>query len=160
MGVGKTTIGKLLAAHTGKAFIDSDAVIVEKTGAGIELIFEIEGEAGFRKRESQIIDELTRQQNIILATGGGAVLVEDNRKCLSSRGFVIYLQASAEQLMRRTVRDSKRPLLQTEDRLGRIRDLLQQREPVYEKLADLIINTDNQNAKQVVSRICRKLKTI
>ena len=160
MGVGKTTIGKMLADRTGRIFIDSDTVIIEKTGAGIDLIFEIEGEEGFRKRESKVMEELTRLHGIVLATGGGAVLDKENRKYLAERGYVIYLKASAEQLLRRTARDNRRPLLQTTDRLGTIREILARRESIYEDLADWTINTDKQAAKQIVNRICRKIDSL
>lgn len=160
MGVGKTTIGKLLAERTGRKFIDSDTVIVQRTGAAIDLIFEIEGEEGFRRRESRVIEELTRQRGIVLATGGGAILDKTSRKYLTERGCVIYLKANPDQLLHRTAKDNRRPLLQTTDRLGRIREILARREPIYEELADWIINTDKQTAKQIVNKICRKLNAL
>ena len=158
MGAGKSTIGKLLADRTDRQFIDTDAVIVEKTGVEIELIFEIEGEEGFRKRESRLIEELTAQDDIVLATGGGAILSPENRDCLKRRGTVIYLQATAEQLYERTVKDRKRPLLQTNDRLGKIKELLAVREPLYRQIAEIEISTEGKSVKQIVDKLCRKLK--
>jgi shikimate kinase len=156
MGAGKSTIGKMLADRTGRRFIDADSVIVEKTGVEIDLIFEIEGEAGFRKRESRLIEELTGQDGVVLATGGGAVLDAGNRKLLKQRGRVVYLQASAEQLYERTAKDRKRPLLQTEDRLGKIREILAAREPLYKEIADEIITTEGKSVKQIVDALCRE----
>jgi shikimate kinase len=157
MGAGKSTIGKMLADRTGRKFIDTDSVIVEKTGVDIDLIFEIEGEAGFRKRESRLIEELTALDNIVLATGGGAVISSDNRNHLKQRGTVVYLQASPEQLYERTIKDKKRPLLQTVDRLGKIRELLAVREPLYMEIADEIIATDGKSVKQIVEALSREI---
>ncbi len=158
MGAGKTTIGKRLAELTDKRFLDSDNEIELRTGVNIDLIFEIEGEDGFRKRECKIIEELTALDSIILATGGGAILNIDNRRHLHQGGTVIYLQASPEQLMQRTTKDQKRPLLKTEDRLGKIEELLKIRAPLYEEVADFIINTDDHSAMQLVNKICQKLE--
>ena len=158
MGAGKTTIGKRLAELTDKRFLDSDNEIELRTGVNIDLIFEIEDEDGFRKRECKIIEELTALDSIILATGGGAILNADNRRHLHQGGTVIYLQASPEQLMQRTAKDQKRPLLKTEDRLGKIEELLKIRGPLYEEVADFIINTDDYSVKKIVNRICQKLK--
>ena len=155
MGAGKSTIGKMLADRTGRKFIDVDSVIVEKTGVEIDLIFEIEGESGFRKRECKLIEELTALDDIVLATGGGAVLSDDNRSLLKQRGTVVYLQASAGQLFERTAKDKKRPLLQTEDRLGKIREILAVREPLYMEIADEIVATDGKSVKQIVDMLCK-----
>ena len=155
MGAGKSTIGKMLADRTGRKFIDADYVIVKKTGVEIDLIFEIEGETGFRKRECKLIEELTALDDIVLATGGGAVLSSENRNFLKQRGTVVYLQASAEQLFERTAKDKKRPLLQTQDRLGKIKEILAAREPLYKEIADEIIATDGKNVKQIVDALCR-----
>lgn len=157
MGVGKSTIGMRLAALTDKKFIDSDSEIINSTGVSIDLIFEIEGEEGFRKRENRIIAELTALENIVLATGGGVVLSADNRVCLKRSGTVIYLKASPEQLLERTVKDRKRPLLQTDDRLGKIKELLKIRGALYEELADIIIITDDRDVKDIVNKIYQKL---
>ena len=153
MGAGKTTIGRQLARHLGRAFYDSDKVIEERTGATIALIFEMEKEEGFRKREKAIIDELTQYQEIILATGGGVVLDPDNRKHLGSRGHVIYLVAPIDFLLQRTSRDNSRPLLQTDDPHRKLREIMEIRDPLYREIADTIIETDSCPVKQVVAKI-------
>lgn len=153
MGAGKSTVGRQLARTLELSFLDSDRVIEERTGASVSLIFEIEGEEGFRDREAQVIDELTRMQNLVLATGGGAVLRECNRRRLRERGFVIYLRAPLSLLVERTSRDRSRPLLATADPQERLRELLQEREPLYREVADLIIDTGNRTVRQVVSMI-------
>ena len=159
MGAGKSTIGKLLAERTNREFIDADSVIVEKTGVEIDLIFEIEGEEGFRKRESKLIEELTALDNIVLATGGGAVLDDENRNFLKQRGTVVYLQASVDQLYERTAKDRKRPLLQTNDRYGRIKELMDVRDPIYRQIADTVVSTDGKSVKQIVDKLVRNLKS-
>jgi shikimate kinase len=158
MGAGKTTIGRQLAEALNMDFLDSDHEIESRSGATIPWIFDVEGEEGFRKRERAIIDELTQRQNIVLATGGGAVLSESNRQCLKSRGTVIYLSASIEQLLNRTQRDRNRPLLQTEDPLARLEELMQIRDPLYREVADIIIKTDHSNIRSSVNRIIQQLK--
>ena len=157
MGAGKTTIGRQLAQALGKTFIDSDHEIEARTGVNIPLIFELEGEAGFREREAAMLDELTGRQNVVLATGGGAVLREENRQHLSERGTVIYLQATVDQLLERTRKDKNRPLLQTEDPRARLSTLLQEREPLYLELADLVVNTAQGNVRSVVETLQEKL---
>src|SRR5690554_2872722 len=124
MGAGKSTVGRFLAERLGYEFIDSDHEIEARTGVTIPMIFDIEGEAGFRQREMTVIDELTQRPNIVLATGGGVVLAEDNRRALRSRGFVIYLRSSVESLVQRTKNDRNRPLLQTDDPEKVIRQIL------------------------------------
>ena len=158
MGAGKSTIGKRLAQLIGAEFVDSDREIERHTGANIPLIFELEGEAGFRQRESQILDELTQRSNIVLATGGGAILDPDNRKHLGERGTVIYLHTTVTQQLKRTARDRNRPLLQTEDPRQRLLDLMQAREPLYREIADIVINTDGKHVKDVVREILGKLE--
>jgi shikimate kinase len=157
MGAGKSTIGRSLASLLHKSFFDSDHEIEARTGAPVALIFEIEGEAGFRQREAGVIDELTCGDNIVLATGGGAVLAEQNRHCLHSRGTVVYLQASLETLLERTRHDRARPLLQTGDREGMLRRLLEQRDPLYREVAHIIIETTHRPpatvAKEIVNRL-------
>ncbi len=153
MGVGKTTIGKRLAKKLDKQFIDSDKEIEKRTGATINLIFDVEGEAGFRDRESKLIDELTRKDGIVLATGGGAILSRLNREIMSERGIVIYLTASSELLMKRTSYDSSRPLLETDDRLGKIKSLLKERGPIYSEVADITLIVDKIPAKQVINQL-------
>jgi len=160
MGAGKTTIGKQLAQSLGYEFYDSDHEIEKHTGATIPLIFELEGEQGFRSRETKMIDELTQRENIILATGGGVVLCEENRAALTERGIVIYLSASVEQLFNRTRRDKSRPLLQTENPREKLTELLQQREPLYKNIADIVVDTGKGNIKSIVNFINKKLLTI
>lgn len=157
MGAGKTTIGRQLAKRMGWEFVDSDHEIERRTGATIPLIFEIEGEAGFRKREQVVIDELTQRRSIVLATGGGAVLDPDNRRHLAARGMVVYLRASLDTLFERTARDKNRPLLQTEDPRGRLAAILEQRDPLYREVADVIIDTDKQGAREVVRDLVRRI---
>ncbi|MFP3872943.1 MAG: shikimate kinase AroK [Thiohalophilus sp.] len=157
MGAGKTTIGRQLAQDLGKEFIDSDHEIEARTGVNIPLIFELEGEAGFREREAAMLDELTGRDNVVLATGGGAVLREENRRHLKQRGTVVYLQANVKQLLERTRKDKNRPLLQTDDPEARLTRLLQEREPLYLELADVVVNTDHGNIRSVVDTILEKL---
>jgi shikimate kinase len=157
MGAGKSSVGRQLAKALHCTFIDSDHVIEERTGVSIPLIFDIEGEEGFRQREEQIIDELTCQQGIVLATGGGAVLRETNRQHLHKRGTVIYLSATVEQLFERTRRDRNRPLLQTDNPRARIEELLTQRDPLYRQIAHHVINTDGHSVRYVVSTILQAL---
>ena len=158
MGVGKTSIGRKLAEEAGLTFIDSDHEIEARTGASIPLIFDIEGESGFRQRESAIIDELSQRDGIVLATGGGAVLDSQNRSHLRQRGKVVYLYADVDVLFERTARDRNRPLLQTEDPRGRIEDLLQQRDPLYREVADIVVETGHHNVGKVVKEILKQLK--
>jgi len=158
MGAGKSTIGRQLAKALGRKFYDSDKEIEKRTGVSISWIFEMEGEAGFREREQRVIEELTALDNIVLATGGGAVLSEDNRKRLRSRGHVVYLSATAEQLYKRTARDKKRPLLQTADRKKQIDELLAKRDPLYQGVADIVLKTSEQSIQHTVNEVIKKLK--
>ncbi|MFC1685220.1 shikimate kinase AroK [Pseudomonadota bacterium] len=155
MGVGKSTIGKQLAAKLGLTFEDSDWEIQRRTGVDIPTIFEFEGEAGFRKREKTVIDELTSQTGLVLATGGGAVLDPDNRRCLSSRGLVIYLYCSPDQQYERTQKDKNRPLLQTPNPLERLKELMEQRDPLYRQVADHVVSTEKRNTAAVSKEIIR-----
>ena len=157
MGAGKTTVGKLLAKHLGKLFIDSDHEIERRTGVKVHLIFELEGEAGFRARETAVIDELTQQENIVLATGGGAILYAENREALHNRGTVIYLRANVEDLWRRTRHDKNRPLLQTENPRARLQQLLSQRDPLYRETAHVVIDTGEQNVQKLVRQLEKEL---
>ena len=157
MGAGKTTVGKLLAKHLGKLFIDSDHEIERRTGVKVHLIFELEGEAGFRARETAVIDELTQQENIVLATGGGAILYAENREALHNRGTVIYLRANVEDLWRRTRHDKNRPLLQTENPRARLQQLLLERDPLYRETAHLVIDTGEQNVQKLVRQLEKEL---
>ncbi len=158
MGAGKSTIGRQLSRQLRLAFYDSDREIENRTGVDIPLIFELEGEQGFRKRERLIIDELTSLPNIVLATGGGAILDADNREHLAERGLVIYLHASVDQQLTRTEHDRNRPLLQTDNPRQRLEDLMQVRDPLYREIADLVIDTDGKRVMAVVNQIIRKLK--
>jgi shikimate kinase len=157
MGSGKTTIGRQLASRLNMQFFDSDREIEKRTGVDIALIFEIEGEEGFRQRETKMIKELAMLDGILLATGGGAVLSEENRNCLKSRGTIIYLKSSVEKLLERTAKNKKRPLLNTEDRSATVINMLETREPLYKEISDFIIQTDNNAIKQIINKICQQL---
>jgi shikimate kinase len=157
MGVGKTTIGKVLAESLGLDFVDSDREIESVTGADIPWIFDVEGEEGFRARESKMIEKLTIRPNIVLATGGGAILAEANRQWLRSRGCVIYLRAPISQQIERTKRDKSRPLLQTADPAQKIRELMAFREPLYREVADFSVDTYRRGPKAVCSEIQKQL---
>ncbi len=157
MGSGKTTIGRQLAKQLNMSFFDSDHEIEAKTGANIPLIFELEGEQGFRKRETAMLDELSQKNNTVLATGGGAVLALENRKMLRQRGIIIYLSATMEQLWERTRMDKNRPLLQTENPREKIAALLEQRDPLYKEIADIIIDTGTGNVKSTLKQIITQL---
>lgn len=158
MGAGKSTVGRFLAERLGYDFIDSDHEIEARTGVTIPMIFDIEGEEGFRQREQAVIDELTQKPNIVLATGGGAVLREDNRRALRSRGFVIYLRSSVDSLIQRTKNDRNRPLLQNDNPEQVIKDLLQQRDPLYMEVADLVMETQQASIYRVVKEIYDRLE--
>jgi shikimate kinase len=157
MGAGKSTIGRQLAKQLGMPFYDSDHEIEERTGVDIPLIFELEGEAGFRKREAAVIDELTKLPDIVLATGGGAILDPENREHLKSRGRVIYLHATINQQLRRTRKDRNRPLLQTENPRAKLEELLEIRDPLYRETAGLIVETDGMRVRDVVQKIMQRL---
>jgi 3-dehydroquinate synthase len=158
MGSGKTTVGRALAKKLNKRFVDSDHEIEARTGASIPLIFEIEGEESFRLREAEVIRELTAMENIVLATGGGAILNESSRKYLKSRGTVIYLQASVNHILQRTSHDKNRPLLQTADPRKRIEELARQREPHYQEVAHLVIETGRPNVQSLIQTILTQLE--
>ena len=158
MGAGKSTVGRLLAERLGYDFYDSDHEIEARTGATIPMIFDIEGESGFRRREAQVIDELTQLPHIVLATGGGAVLKPENRKHLRSRGFVIYLQSDVDNLFNRVRHDRNRPLLQNENPKETLAAILREREPLYLEVADLVVKTEDVPVGQVVRRILNQLK--
>lgn len=157
MGAGKTSVGKMLAKRLNKAFCDSDHEIERMTGVRIPVIFEIEGEEGFRLRESKMLAELVRRKNIVLATGGGAILSEQNRRLLAAHGTVIYLRAAINDLWRRTRHDKSRPLLQTGDPLGKLQELLAQRDPLYREIANIIIDTGNQSLGTLIHKIEQQL---
>ena len=153
MGAGKTTIGRQLARTLKIPFYDSDKAIEERTGVDIPTIFEFEGEEGFRNREQKMIQQLTEIKGIVMATGGGAVLREENRQLLSENGFVIYLHCDVDKLLERTRRDSQRPLLNTQDPKERLETLFDQRKPLYISIADFTIDTGILQSKDVVTQI-------
>ena len=157
MGAGKTTIGKLLAKRLKKTFIDTDHEIEHRTGVRIPLIFELEGEAGFREREAALIREITQRQDIVLATGGGAVLRKENRDALVQSGTVVYLNAKIEDLWQRTQHDKNRPLLQTQDPKAKLTELFIQRDPLYREIADMIITSGQQNVQHAARELERRL---
>lgn len=152
-------MGRQIAKRLRMDFEDSDHAIEAHTGADIPLIFEKEGEDGFRRRETAIIDELTQKPNMVLATGGGAVLAAENREHLRSRGIVIYLHSDIKHLMDRVRHDKNRPLLQTTDPEARLREIMAVREPLYRETADIIINTGQQSIRNVINVILEKIKT-
>ena len=157
MGAGKTTVGRQLAKSLDKQFLDCDRELEERTGASISLIFELEGEEGFRRRECDVLDALTARSDIVLATGGGAVLDADNRARLRSRGFAVYLDAPLDLLAERTSRDRSRPLLDTPAPKATLARILSERDPLYRQVADLVVKTDNGTAKHIVREILENL---
>lgn len=159
MGAGKSTIGRQLADVLQKEFIDADHEIERRTGASVSLIFEIEGEEGFRRRESAVIEDLTGRDNIVLATGGGAVLADSNRALLASRGIVVYLQAPIDTLLARTHRDRARPLLQDGERRAKFEEIMKVREPLYRATADIVAVTDHRAPSLVALDIAAKIRT-
>jgi len=159
MGAGKSTVGRHLAEALSFEFKDSDQEIQRRTGVDIPTIFEYEGEEGFRRRERRVIDELSEQTGIVMATGGGAVLRPDNRRDLTSRGVVIYLHCSPEQQHARTCHDRNRPLLDTEDPLLRLRQLIEERDPLYRQVADMVVSTEHRGISSVVKEIRRRLES-
>ena len=158
MGAGKTTMGRQIARRLNMDFEDSDHAIEAHTGVDIPLIFEKEGETGFRKREAAIIDELTRKSRLVLATGGGAVLSKENRQHLQNRGIVIYLHSDIKHLLDRVGHDKNRPLLQTSDPAETLRKIMQVREPLYRETADIIINTGQQSIRAVINIMLDRIK--
>ncbi|MEJ6078496.1 shikimate kinase AroK [Vibrio sp. 1-Bac 57] len=153
MGAGKSTIGRQLAQMLHLDFLDSDSEIERKTGADIAWVFDVEGEEGFRNREQEMLDELTKKHGIVLATGGGAVIRQENRTHLSARGIVVYLKTSVQKQLARTLKDKRRPLLQTDDPQSVLETLAENRNTLYEEAADYVIETDEQSAKVVASQI-------
>ena len=157
MGAGKTTVGKILAKQLGKTFYDADHEIEKRTGVKIPVIFDLEGEEGFRRRETAVIKELTMLDNIILATGGGAVIAQENRDCLKGNGNVIYLRAKPSDLWHRMRHDKQRPLLQNVDIRAKLEQLYKERHPLYMDTATIIVDTGNQPAAVVVNQIEQSL---
>jgi shikimate kinase len=160
MGAGKTTVGRQLAKRLQRRFLDSDHEIEARTGVRIPVIFEIEGETGFRSRETQVLAELAREQDLVLATGGGAVLAPENRRCLRGSGIVVYLHAPPEVLYERTRHDRNRPLLQVDDPLAKLKLLYEQRDPIYREVAHLVVEGKNGAAGQLTQRIESELRTL
>lgn len=158
MGAGKTTVGRAVARRLDRAFFDSDHEIEARTGARIPVIFELEGEVGFRARETQAISELTQRENIVLATGGGAVLDPVNREFLKTRGFVIYLRANPHDLWLRTRKDKNRPLLQTEDPKAKLEALYEVRDPLYRECAHFVIETGRPTVNGLVNMVLMQLE--
>jgi shikimate kinase len=153
MGAGKTTVGKIIAKNLGKVFYDTDLVIEQRTGVKVSTIFELEGEAGFRKRESAMIEELSQLDDIVMATGGGAVLAPENRDHLKQHGYVIYLRANVHDLWQRMRHDKHRPLLQNVDVRAKLEQLYHERNPLYTETASLIVDTGNQPVASILNQI-------
>lgn len=153
MGVGKSTIGRLLAAELNLSFCDSDRAIEERTGADIPWIFDMEGEAGFRERETTVLTELAAESGLVIATGGGIIMRSQNCQIMKESGYICYLTASLDQLVERTARDKKRPLLQVENPRQKIIELLAIRDPLYNGVADFIVNTDRRSPKSVAQEL-------
>jgi shikimate kinase len=158
MGAGKSTVGKMLAKRLGKTFFDSDHEIEKRCGVKIPTIFEMEGEEGFRKRESTVIKDLTLLEDIVLATGGGSVLLPENRSLLHDNGYVIYLRANPHELWIRTRNDKGRPLLNTADPQKRFKELFEIRDPLYSSIAHQIIETGKPNVTQLTNKLVMQLE--
>ena len=153
MGAGKSAVGRHLARLLHLEFVDSDEEIETRTGVDIPFIFEKEGEEGFRKREVKVIDELSQREGVVLATGGGAIADPESRSRLGARGFVVYLHTSVKQQLERTQRRKKRPLLENGDKEKVLRELMEQRDPLYREISDLIIETDGRRVQTVAREI-------
>ncbi|MFU8815124.1 MAG: shikimate kinase AroK [Pseudomonadales bacterium] len=158
MAVGKSTVGKLLAQALDMPFYDADHEIEVRAGAPVAWIFDMEGEAGFREREHQVLDDLTRRQGVVVATGGGAVLWPCNRQLLAARGVVIHLDSPLQRLLQRTRKDRKRPLLQQGDPRAVLMRLREERDPLYREIADYRFVTDRQGPKVLAREIEQRLK--
>ena len=157
MGSGKTTVGRFLARRLGLEFLDLDQEIERRCGVDVSVIFDIEGESGFRARETAILDELTRRDGVLLATGGGTILNPDNRGLLAERGLVVWLKTSVDQQLRRLERDQRRPLLQAPDREERLQRLAETRDPLYQECAELVIRSTNVSPAQMAARAERQI---
>lgn len=157
MGAGKTTIGRLLAKELGYRFLDSDRIIEERCGANIPWIFDVEGEQGFRQRETAMLDELSNEIGVVLATGGGAVMRAENHGLLKKSSVVVYLKTSIEQQVERTRKDRNRPLLQNDDPEGVLRRLFAVRDPLYTELADIVMYTDRKSPRLVVRQLVNRI---
>ena len=160
LGAGKSTIARRLAATLDKEFVDADRELEQRTGVGIPLIFELEGEAGFRKRERELLAELVMRNGIVLATGGGVVLAAENRANLAARGFVIYLDAPVDLLVARVARDRHRPLMQTPDPKATMREIVRVRDPLYRESADIVIRSSHRSSRLVVREILQRIEAL
>jgi shikimate kinase len=158
MGAGKTTVGRALAARTKRAFVDTDRVLVERTGVPVATVFEIEGEEGFRRRETSVLEEVCEEDGRVVATGGGIVLAEVNRRLMREHGTVVYLRARVESLWERTRQDASRPLLATPNPKARLAELLKEREPLYREVAHVIVDSGPQSASTLVNRVLAALR--
>lgn len=158
MGVGKTTVGKLLAEELGVSFCDIDREIETRCGADIPWIFDVEGEEGFRQRESRALEDLSHQSDVVLATGGGIVLKPENRSCLKKSGFVVYLTAPLELLVERTSKDRRRPLLQVDDPRAVLKRTVEVRDPLYREVSHWIASTEGQNPRQLAKNIAAEYR--
>jgi len=157
MGAGKSAVGRHLARSSHLTFVDSDDEVESRTGVDIAFIFEKEGEAGFRKRETAAIDDLTRMDNVVLATGGGAIVSADNRSHLGGRGYVVYLYTTVDQQVSRTKKGRERPLLENGNRREILEELLVQRDPLYREIADLVVETDGRKVHSVANEIIEQI---
>ncbi len=157
MGAGKSAVGRYLARTLHLSFVDSDDEIESRTGVDIPFIFEKEGEAGFRKREAVVIDDLSRMDGVVLATGGGAIIDADSRSRLGGRGFVVYLFTSVDQQVLRTKKGRERPLLENTDPRITLQDLLDSRDPMYREIADIVVETDGRKVKSVADEIIEQV---
>ena len=157
MGAGKSAVGRQLAKELHLAFVDSDDEIEARTGVDIPFIFEKEGEEGFRKREAKVIEDLSAQEGVVLATGGGAVIYPQNRTCLGARGFVVYLHTTVDQQFSRTLKGRERPLLANGDSREILEELMLVRDPLYREIADLVVETDGRKVKAVVEEILERM---
>ncbi|MHA7840371.1 MAG: shikimate kinase AroK [Gammaproteobacteria bacterium] len=160
IGAGKTTIGRYIARSLHRKFFDTDQEVESRTGVDLNWIFDMEGEEGFRDREAAVIDELTQETGAVLSTGGGSILRESNRHVLAARGLVVYLQVSIEQQVERTLRDTKRPILQKGDKQSVLETILREREPLYEEIADLSFPTDNRTVRSVAETILQQIRSV
>ena len=159
MGSGKSTVGKIISDELFLSFLDTDEEIETRTGASIDWIFDLEGEDGFRKRESSILQDMAKRNSIVLSTGGGIILSEDNRELLSSRGTVFYLSTPISVQLERTAKDKDRPLLKNGDPEKILTKLQKDRESLYEAVADHVVNTENKSSQEVASEIIKLVKS-
>lgn len=157
MGSGKTTVGRQLARLLNMEFMDLDLELEKRCGVEVGVIFDIEGEDGFRQRETAMLDELTRLENVVLGTGGGSVICEENRRTLSERGLVVYLETGIGQQLARLAKDRQRPLLQTPDRRQRLADLAEQRNPLYDAVADITVPSENISPAAMAKRVANRI---